>query len=46
MASITMDDLAIDILSKEDLLRNKLATDRDKDQGDIVWLEKNQSGEA
>ena len=44
--SITIDDLEIDILSKEDLLRNKLATGRDKDQGDIIWLEKNQSGEA
>jgi len=44
--SITIDDLDIEILSKEDLLRNKLATGRDKDQGDIVWLEKNQSGEA
>jgi Nucleotidyltransferase of unknown function (DUF6036) len=44
--SVTIDDLEIDILSKEDLLRNKLATGRDKDQGDIVWLEKNQSGEA
>ncbi|HEV7859141.1 MAG TPA: nucleotidyltransferase [Pyrinomonadaceae bacterium] len=44
--SITIDDLEIDILSKKDLLRNKLATGRDKDQGDIVWLEKNQSGEA
>jgi hypothetical protein len=43
---ITIDDLDIGILSKEDLLRNKLATGRDKDQGDIVWLEKNQSGEA
>jgi Nucleotidyl transferase of unknown function (DUF2204) len=44
--SITIDDLEINILSKEGLLRNKLATGRDKDQGDIVWLEKNQSGEA
>jgi len=38
---ITIDDLEIGVLSKEDLLRNKLATGRDKDQGDIVWLEKN-----
>jgi len=37
---ITVDDIEIDILSKEDLLRNKLATGRDKDQGDIAWLEK------
>jgi nucleotidyltransferase DUF2204 len=44
--SITIDDLEIDVLSKEDLLKNKMATGRDKDQGDIVWLEKNQSDEA
>jgi hypothetical protein len=44
--SITIDNLEIDILSKEDLLRNKLATGRDKDKGDIVWLEKNQGDEA
>jgi hypothetical protein len=43
---ITVDDLEIDILSKEDLLRNKMAAGRDKDQGDIVWLEKNRSREA
>jgi len=41
--SISIDDLRVDVLSKEDLLRNKLATGRDKDHGDIVWLEKNQS---
>ena len=44
--SIMIDDLEINILSKEDLLRNKLAAGRDKDQSDIAWLEKNQSGEA
>jgi|SRR5947209_4051884 len=43
---VTIDELEIDILSKEDLLKNKLATGRDKDKGDIIWLEKNQSGEA
>lgn len=43
--SITIDELEIDILSKGDLLRNKLAMSRDKDQGDIAWLEKNQGGE-
>ncbi len=41
--SMTIDALEIAILSKADLLRNKLATGRDKDQGDIVWLQKNQS---
>jgi len=44
--SITIDDLEIHVLSKEDLLRNKLTTGREKDQGDIVWLEKNQGGET
>ena len=43
---ITVDDLEIYVLSKADLLKNKLATGRDKDQGDIAWLEKNQGGEA
>jgi hypothetical protein len=44
--SITIDELEIYILSRADLLKNKLATGRDKDQGDIAWLEKNRSGEA
>lgn len=44
--SITIDALEIYVLSKADLLKNKLATGRDKDQGDIVWLEKNRDGEA
>ena len=43
---ITIDDLEIYVLSKADLLRNKLATGRDKDRGDIAWLEGNRSGEA
>jgi hypothetical protein len=43
---ITIDDLEIYVLSKADLLKNKLATGRDKDRGDIAWLEKNRSGEA
>jgi hypothetical protein len=44
--NITVDDLEIYVLSKEDLLRNKVATGRDKDQYDIAWLEKNGGGEA
>lgn len=40
--SVTIDDLEIYVLSKSDLLRNKLAAGRDKDQGDIAWLKKNQ----
>jgi hypothetical protein len=43
---ITIDDLEIYVLSKADLLRNKIATGRDKDRGDIAWLEKNRSDEA
>ncbi|MGA9997934.1 MAG: DUF6036 family nucleotidyltransferase [Pyrinomonadaceae bacterium] len=35
-------DLEVNILSKADLLKNKMATGRAKDQGDIIWLEKNQ----
>lgn len=35
-------DLEIYVLSRADLLENKLAAGRDKDQGDIAWLEKNQ----
>src|SRR5207253_4250508 len=41
--SITIDDLEIYVLSRADLLKNKFATGRDKDQGDIAWLEKNRS---
>jgi Nucleotidyl transferase of unknown function (DUF2204) len=44
--SITIDDLEIYVLSKADLLKTKSATGRDKDQGDIAWLEKNRSDEA
>jgi len=44
--SITVDDIEVYVLSKADLLKNKLATGRDKDQGDITWLEKNRNGEA
>jgi hypothetical protein len=41
--SITLDDLEIYVLSKADLLKNKLAAGRDEDQGDIAWLTKNQN---
>ena len=43
---INIDDLELHVLSKADLLKNKLAVNRDKDQSDIVWLKKNRSGEA
>jgi hypothetical protein len=39
--SVSIGELMLYVLSKVDLLRNKLATGRDKDRGDIVWLEKN-----
>lgn len=40
--SVVIDDLEIFILSKADMLKNKMAAGRDKDQGDIDWLEKHQ----
>ena len=36
---VTIDDLPIYVLSRADLLRNKKAAGRAKDQADIVWLE-------
>lgn len=38
---ITVEGIDLGIISKNDLLTNKLATGRDKDLGDIVWLKKN-----
>jgi Nucleotidyl transferase of unknown function (DUF2204) len=38
---VAIGDLEVDVLSKELLLKNKLAAARDKDQGDINWLKKN-----
>ncbi len=37
---ITIDGIPVFVLSKEDLLKNKLAVGRDKDQSDIRWLMK------
>lgn len=34
----TVDGMYLDVISKADLLKNKLTSDRDKDQGDIAWL--------
>lgn len=39
--SVTIDELEIFILSKADMLKNKLAANRDKDQSDISWLRRN-----
>ena len=36
---VVIDDLEIYVLSRADLLKNKRAPCRAKDQGDIVWLE-------
>ena len=41
---IILDDMEIYVLSKADLLKNKIASGRAKDQGDIVWL-KNEAGD-
>ncbi|QQS48691.1 MAG: nucleotidyltransferase [Acidobacteriota bacterium] len=38
---INVDNIDFDILSKQDLLKNKLAAGREKDLGDIAWLKKN-----
>jgi hypothetical protein len=43
---IALDDLEIYVLSKADLLKNKLAAGRDKDQGDIAWLNADKSDDA
>lgn len=43
--TITIDELEIHVLSKNHLLRNKLAAGRDKDQGDIIWLQRDQNTE-
>jgi hypothetical protein len=37
--AVTLDDLEIYVLSRGDLLKNKLAAGRAKDRGDVVWLE-------
>jgi len=38
--TLTIDGIPIFTLSKEDLLTNKQATNRDEDQSDIRWLVK------
>ena len=43
---VDVDGVEIFVLSKEDLLKNKLAAGRDKDRGDIAWLEKNLGNET
>jgi hypothetical protein len=36
--SVTLGDIELFVISKSDLLANKLAAGRDKDLGDIAWL--------
>ena len=40
--TVMVDDIELNVISKADLLKNKMAAGRDKDQGDIAWLKKNQ----
>jgi hypothetical protein len=44
--AITVGGMEVNVLSKADLLKNKLAAGRDKDLGDIAWLKKNQGGDS
>jgi hypothetical protein len=44
--AITVDGLDVYIPSKADLLKNKIASGRDKDQGDISWLKKSLSDDV
>ncbi|HEX8501727.1 MAG TPA: nucleotidyltransferase [Pyrinomonadaceae bacterium] len=37
---VEVDGVEVFVLSKEDLLKNKLAAGRDKDRSDVAWLEK------
>ncbi|MEP7337411.1 MAG: nucleotidyltransferase [Acidobacteriota bacterium] len=39
--AVTVDGVNVHVLSKSDLLKNKTAAGRDKDQWDIAWLKKN-----
>lgn len=38
---VSVDQIKFHVLSKHDLLKNKLATGRERDQGDIAWLKNN-----
>ena len=40
--TVAVDGIEVFVLSKADLLKNKLAANRDKDQSDIAWLRVNQ----
>ncbi len=44
--TVEIDGLKIPILGKDDLLKNKMSTNRDKDLSDIAWLRKNLTPDA
>jgi hypothetical protein len=44
--AVVVEGIEIYVPSKADLLKNKVASGRDKDQGDIAWLKRNQEAEA
>lgn len=44
--AITVDGLDVYVPSKADLLKNKIASGRDKDQGDIAWLKRSLNDDA
>jgi hypothetical protein len=41
-----VDGIEIHVLSKKDLLKNKLAAGHEKDRGDVAWLEKSLGDEV
>jgi predicted nucleotidyltransferase len=43
---VDVDGIEVFVLSKEDLLKNKLAAGRDKDRSDIAWLQKSLRDES
>ena len=44
--AITVDGIDLFVPSKADLLKNKIASGRDKDQGDVAWLKRNLDDDA
>ncbi|HYV14330.1 MAG TPA: DUF6036 family nucleotidyltransferase [Pyrinomonadaceae bacterium] len=44
--AITVDGIDLFVPSKADLLKNKVASGRDKDQGDVAWLKRNLDDDA
>jgi len=44
--AITVDGIDLFVPSKADLLKNKVASGRDKDLGDVAWLKRNLDHDA